>query len=196
MISKEIIERYAEAELARVQRNATVEVVEDFDDDDVIKDQGDNSFQVGDIITVPTEYKIFKSTNTKNGLTSKYILVSIRSKSGVERVGRWYPSAVVKNIFEYEKTLREGADELAFVARHKTTGSLVDLFKANPALRDAVKALVAKGGSFKIADAKTISSRDFDDKAKSTNVTLYKYDVVAPAAPEQTEEPAKGSNKK
>lgn len=111
------------------------------------------SFEVGDIITLPTPpFKVFKRAIGSN--VAEYVIVEVKSAVGVESAKQFYPTVFTKRrpIYNEDKT-PTGASEI-------TKGTAAEKARKFATIQEAMEALAGK--KIKVSNIKIIRTLNFE----------------------------------
>lgn len=125
--------------------------------------------EVGDVITIPTDYKVLMVTFSDADDAKAYpcIYCEVRSADGSERNFRFFPNSLCKSITPIVDGKRQ--------AKVKTTGTATDLYRTVDTVDEALALL--KGKSIRVAGAAIHTIKDFTTK-ELRDTHIYVYDLV------------------
>lgn len=133
-------------------------------------DAGD-PLSVGDVITIPKEYKVLKVvlSTAPDAEPVPFIMVEVKNEvTGAERNMRFFPNQLAKIVFPVDKDGKR-------LPKVKTTGSASKKFTSFQNVDDAMKELA--GYQIKVTKDDVYQTLRFGDNA-IVNTHIYNYDLV------------------
>lgn len=134
-------------------------------------DAGD-PLSVGDVITIPTEFKVLQVNLTPDANTptmALFIMVEVKNEdTGAERNMRFFPNQLAKVAFPVDADGKR-------LPKVKTTGSATKEYTSYATIDEAMEAL--KGKQIKVTKDDVYQTLRFGDNA-IVNTHIYNYDLV------------------
>ena len=134
-------------------------------------DAGD-PLSVGDVITIPTEFKVLQVNLTPDAKTptmALFIMVEVKNEdTGAERNMRFFPNQLAKVAFPVDADGKR-------LPKVKTTGSATKEYTSHATIDEAMEAL--KGKQIKVTKDDVYQTLRFGDNA-IVNTHVYNYDLV------------------
>lgn len=151
----------------------TVTAVEDNKFNKAVRnmDAGD-PLSVGDVITIPTEFKVLQVNLTPDANTptmALFIMVEVKNEvTGAERNMRFFPNQLAKVAFPVDADGKR-------LPKVKTTGTATKEYTSHATIDEAMEAL--KGKQIKVTKDDVYQTLRFGDNA-IVNTHIYNYDLV------------------
>lgn len=134
-------------------------------------DAGD-PLSVGDVITIPTEFKVLQVNLTPDAKTptmALFIMVEVKNEdTGAERNMRFFPNQLAKVTFPVDADGKR-------LPKVKTTGTATKEYTSHATIDEAMEAL--KGKQIKVTKDDVYQILRFGDNA-IVNTHIYNYDLV------------------
>lgn len=134
-------------------------------------DAGD-PLSVGDVITIPTEFKVLQVNLTPDAKTptmALFIMVEVKNEdTGAERNMRFFPNQLAKVAFPVDADGKR-------LPKVKTTGSATKEYTSHATIDEAMEVL--KGKQIKVTKDDVYQTLRFGDNA-IVNTHIYNYDLV------------------
>lgn len=134
-------------------------------------DAGD-PLSVGDVITIPTEFKVLQVNLTPDAKTptmALFIMVEVKNEdTDAERNMRFFPNQLAKVAFPVDADGKR-------LPKVKTTGSATKEYTSHATIDEAMEAL--KGKQIKVTKDDVYQTLRFGDNA-IVNTHVYNYDLV------------------
>ncbi len=125
--------------------------------------------EVGDVIYIPTEYKVLKTkfSDAEDAQAYPYIVTEVKAADGSERNFRFFPNSLCKTAYPLVDNVRQ--------AKVKTSGTASDLYRTKTTIDEGLALL--KGRSIKVTDAQTYTVKEYGQQTTKTT-HIYQYDLV------------------
>ena len=125
--------------------------------------------EIGDVITVPTDYTVLTEKLNDNPIS--FLVEEVSAEDGSERNMRFFPNSLAKNIYPIDENRRR-------MAKVKTGGSVAKWFAEQAAAGKDINAALKElaGKKFKVT-AKTAYTRfKFGSTTETETTNIYAYD--------------------
>lgn len=127
-------------------------------------DSINDPLEVGDIISIPADYKVL--TTEINGNPACFTMAIVKS-GDEERVMRFFPNSLAKIAFPLDENGKR-------MPKVKTTGTVATWYQEQEGVDPAVKALV--GRDFKVTSKTSYKVHNrFTDTDENTNILSYDF---------------------
>jgi hypothetical protein len=125
--------------------------------------------EVGDIISVPTDYKVLKTkfSDDADAKAYPYIITEVKSVDGSERNFRFFPNSLCKTVWPIVNNVRQ--------AKVKTSGTASDLYRTKTTIDEGLALL--RGRQIKVADVQSYEAKEYGLQTTKTK-HIYQYDLV------------------
>lgn len=135
--------------------------------DALVRTLGPNTFKVGDMFRIPTDYKVFRNaemtTDPENPVLYTFVEIMSSKTKATGHVRQLYPSMFQRTVYGYKKDEDSGEvvrdKEAEGVGYIVSGGKAVEEFQNHAGLKDAFDALAGK--VIKVTDVRTIATRSF-----------------------------------
>lgn len=119
--------------------------------------------EVGDEITIPTDYKVLQTKINDNA--AYYVVAEVHSADGSERNMRFFPNSLAKVAYPVDANGKR-------LAKVKTTGNVAEWFSGMKTLDEAMNGL--KGKTFVVTSKDGYTCKEYQ-KETTHNVNVYGY---------------------
>ena len=128
-------------------------------------DSINDPLEIGDEITIPTDYKVLTTKINEN--TACFTMAEVKSADGNERVMRFFPNSLAKVAFPLDENKKR-------MPKVKTTGKVAEWYQEQAGVNEAIQALVGRTIKVTGKTAYTVHNR-FTNEDGPTNIFSYEW---------------------